>query len=336
MSIDEKQGRWDLSFSMGFVDYSNAFKSFKFNPERSKKEIDDFQKIGLKWAMTGGINPLDGPEEAIKEIVRIGSQWFEDAGLKVSSYHMAGATYNTMERSQEHIVKNMLANVRLFAPFKPKAIVMHAGWIWLEPEDKVRLPDNMFQMFGHRETGRILHMHREQVEKYGEDAVIETAAKNLKIMAKEAAKYNICLAFENMGGMAPLGGFDTMGKLVDAVDEPNAGYCLDSGHAWMRGEKPEDWVHFMGKKLFETHFHDNHGGSRDNPVSNSQDEHLPVSFGTIDWSKVIYALDKIGFEGPVTFENDGWPLEDRVEGLKREIEWWRIAEKMWSCRRQMD
>ncbi len=130
--MDFNSGRWELAYPMGFVDYhfgGNGIKSFKFNPQRARQQIDDLVSLGLRWAMTGGINPLDGPESDIEEIVRIGSQWLRDAGLKVTSWHMAGPSFHRLERSQETVVANMLRNVRLFAPFKPKAIVMHAGWI---------------------------------------------------------------------------------------------------------------------------------------------------------------------------------------------------------------
>lgn len=323
--MDFNSGRWELSYGMGFVDYGKGCKSFKFNPERSKRQIDEFASLGLRWVMSGGINPLDGPESAIAEIVRVGSQWLRDAGLKVSSYHMAGPNFHRLERSQETAVANLLRNVRLFAPFKPKAIVMHAGWLWDTPADQQQLPDSMFK---HGECDRILHMYAQEVSKHGEDAVIATLASNMKIMAREAAKHEICLAFENMGDMMPIGSFDTLGKLVAAIDEPNAGYCLDSGHAWMRGEDPVEWVRFMGKRLFETHFHDNRGGSKAVEPLHGDDEHLPPGFGTTDWRKVIQALDEIGFPGPLTFESDAWALSDRTEGFLHAMRFWRLLEQM--------
>ena len=323
--MDFNTGRWELAYSMGFVDYSNNFKGFKFNRERSKQQIDRYHDLGLRWVMTGGINPLDGPEDAIKEIVEVGGQWLREAGMKVTSWHMAGPNFHCLHRSQDTAVENLLKNVRLFAPLKPKAIVMHVGWLWDTPEDLVRLPNSMFK---HGECDRILHMYREEVTKHGQDAVIATVAGNMKIMAREAAKHNICLAFENMGDMMPIGSFEALGKLVAAIDEPNAGYCLDSGHAWMRGENPVDWVRFMGKKLFETHFHDNRGGSKAVEALHGDDEHLPPGFGTIDWRKVIQALDEIDFPGPVTFESDGWPLDDTLEGFRHAMRYWRVCEQM--------
>lgn len=323
--MDFNSGRWELAYSMGFVDYGARMKTFTFNRERTRKQIDEFASLGLKWVMTGGVNPLDGPESDIEEIVRVAGQWLRDAGMRVSSWHMAGPNFHRVSRPQDGAVDNLLRNVRLFAPLKPKAIVMHVGWMWDTPEDIKELPDSMFK---HGECDRILYMYAQEVARHGEDAVIETVARNMKVMAREAAKHEICLAFENMGDMMPIGSFDAMGKLVTAIDEPNAGYCLDSGHAWMRGEDPVKWVRFMGKKLFETHFHDNRGGSKDVEALHGDDEHLPPGFGTTDWRRVIQAMDEVGFAGPVTFESDGWPLADRAEGFRHAMRYWRICEEM--------
>ncbi len=323
--MDFNTGRWELAYCMGFVDYSNNFKGFKFNRQRTKQQIDELAALGMRWVMTGGINPLDGPEDAIKEIVEVGGQWLREAGLKMTSWHMAGPNFHRLERSQETAVANLLLNVRLFAPFKPKAIVMHAGWIWDTPEDIEQLPNSMFK---HGECDRVLHMYAQEVAKHGQDAVIATLASNMKVMAREAAKHDIRLAFENMGDMMPVGGFDTLGKLVAAVDEPNVGYCLDSGHAWMRGEDPADWIRFMGRRLFETHFHDNRSGSNSGEPMHDADEHLPPGFGTIDWRRVIQALDEVGFPGPVTFESEGWKLPDRAEGFRHAMRYWRLLEQM--------
>ena len=43
---------------------------------------------------------------------------------------------------------------------------------------------------------------------------------------------------------------------------------------------------------------------------------------------VIHALDEIGFQGPVTFETTGWPIEDIAQGYREAIAWWRTAESL--------
>jgi sugar phosphate isomerase/epimerase len=317
-------GRWDLSFGMGIVDWPD--KVVTFRGEKLRQDLEVFQRAGLKWIMTGGINLFDRAASPVPEMIKTAARWYEEYGMRMSSFHCAGPNYAMLDRSQEPIVANLLKTVELFAPLRMKAFVIHAGWIKFEPEDFARLPESMFP---HGECDRILHMHAELVAKYGEDAVIDVAARNLKAMARAAQKHGIALAFEDMGDMLPLGDRATLEKLVQAIDEPNAGYCLDSGHAWMRGDDPADLVRWMGKRLFETHFHDCRGGSRKAPPKHAEDEHLPVGFGNIDWRRVIQALDEIGFPGPVTFEADGWPLTgDRPTAYRNAIEWWRMCESL--------
>ena len=48
--MDFNSGRWELAYSMGFVDYSNNFKGFKFNRERTNRIVVESRAwyIGLK------------------------------------------------------------------------------------------------------------------------------------------------------------------------------------------------------------------------------------------------------------------------------------------------
>jgi sugar phosphate isomerase/epimerase len=96
----------------------------------------------------------------------------------------------------------------------------------------------------------------------------------------------------------------------------------------MRGEDPLDWIRFAGKKLFTTHLHDNRGGSKSGPALFEHDEHLSPGFGTIDWRRIITALDEVGFAGPVNFETEGWPIGDPLEGYRLAMQYWRVCEKM--------
>jgi sugar phosphate isomerase/epimerase len=324
MTLDS--GRWELSFSMPLVRYTfQPAKSFRFEGEAARRKLEVLRQAGIRWIMIDGINPLDDAGGQIEEIVRTTAPWFEEFGMRVSSFHTAAPYYNRLDRSQEPVVRNLLENVRLFAPWRPKAFVLHAGTMWCEQEDFDTLPDSMFR---HGECDRMMHMHKQEVDKNGEQAVIATVAANMKVFARESAKHGIALACENMGDMTALGGFDSLGKLVAAVDEPTFGYCLDSGHAWMRGEDPVDWIRFAGKKLFTTHLHDNRGGSKSGPALFEQDEHLSPGFGTIDWRRIIGALDEVGFPGPVNFETEGWPIGDPLEGYRLAMQYWRVCEKM--------
>ena len=116
-------------------------------------------------------------------------------------------------------------------------------------------------------------------------------------------------------------GISTWGKLpevVEGADSEAVGYCLDSGHAWCEGVDPARWVPVMGRKLFVTHLHDNHG---------SRDEHLSPGFGTISWETLILALRR-EFRGTINFEVNGWYDMPPLEGHRRAVEFWRTLEKL--------
>jgi sugar phosphate isomerase/epimerase len=84
------------------------------------------------------------------------------------------------------------------------------------------------------------------------------------------------------------------GSIVHLVehDLEGAGICLDFGHAHLDGDVI-DAVETVSEHLIATHVHDNRGRN---------DEHLLPFDGTIDWAGTLLALQKIGYEGPFTFE----------------------------------
>jgi sugar phosphate isomerase/epimerase len=84
------------------------------------------------------------------------------------------------------------------------------------------------------------------------------------------------------------------GSIVHFVehDLEGAGICLDFGHAHLDGDVI-DAVETVSEHLIATHVHDNRGRS---------DDHLLPFDGTIDWAGTLLAVQKIGYDGPFTFE----------------------------------
>jgi sugar phosphate isomerase/epimerase len=84
------------------------------------------------------------------------------------------------------------------------------------------------------------------------------------------------------------------GAIVHFVehDLEGAGICLDFGHAHLDGDVI-DAVETVSEHLIATHVHDNRGRS---------DDHLLPFDGTIDWAGTLLAVQKIGYDGPFTFE----------------------------------
>ncbi|MGH9370170.1 MAG: sugar phosphate isomerase/epimerase family protein [Vicinamibacterales bacterium] len=71
------------------------------------------------------------------------------------------------------------------------------------------------------------------------------------------------------------------------LDAPNAGVCLDFGHAFLGGDVP-DAIERVAEHLIATHVHDNH---------RKADDHLAPYLGKIDWDAALMSMQKIGFDG---------------------------------------
>jgi sugar phosphate isomerase/epimerase len=76
------------------------------------------------------------------------------------------------------------------------------------------------------------------------------------------------------------------------IDAPQAGICLDFGHAHLIGDVP-DAIETTAEHLFTTHVHDNR---------RREDDHLPPYQGSIDWDAALMSMQKIGYEGTYLFE----------------------------------
>jgi len=297
--MTSRQGRWELSYYIGPIGWSGT--EVTFDREDARKQLETVKAAGIEWVGFNGINLMEPAACDVRAAVGLVAEWMRELGIRVSSFHFAGPTFESLDRDQARVRENMATCVDLFKAFRAKAFVVHANWI-----------------LGENTTEGVERAYEDEVAKHGADAVLRTVADNLRAMASEAAKYDIRLAIENMPHIA-LGMTEDLPALVEAIDEPNVGYCLDSGHAHMCGQDLQEWVKVMGGKLFETHLHDNRG---------SGDEHMSPSFGTINWIDLIRALDEIGFPGPMTFETGGWPGYETTEGYRLAMAWWRACEKI--------
>ena len=111
-------------------------------------------------------------------------------------------------------------------------------------------------------------------------------------------KHHIGMAIENMyhhdTHVNVWGNIDCLTSLVDELNEPDIGICLDTGHAWITGFDPADCVYKIGKRLKCTHIADNHGRPKD--------EHIAPFMGTIDWPALVRALRETGYSNDFSFE----------------------------------
>ncbi len=290
-----------------------------FNKEEAYENIVTLADAEFSWLAMNGINLLEESNDIpVADIVKIVGGWIKERGLRMSSFHYAGPVFAPLDESQAAVRENLIACVKLFGQWAPKAFVIHPLWAFAGTGD-----DGVFEIC------------QSEIAKHGLNAVEEVVTDNLRYMGNVAADFGIKLALENLPEPYSPNCIEDLLRLVNLIDLPNVGCCIDSGHLHMDGHSVPEAIRTVGKKLFETHFHDNRGFKRDDGIVpglletlHQRDEHLPPGFGTIPWIDVINALNEIEFEGPVTFEAKEWPGDDRVNGYKMAMQWWRACEAL--------
>ena len=84
-------------------------------------------------------------------------------------------------------------------------------------------------------------------------------------------------------------------ELVETINDPDVGICIDTGHANISGMDPAAAIRAAGKHLFALHINDNHSAL-------GKDEHLLPYFGDINWTDVMQALRDVEYAGHLTYE----------------------------------
>jgi len=272
---------------------------------------ENLYNAGIKYLSVTARMPLDisAPKG---DPVATQKEWLREFDFKLSSIHYHGPAYARLDNMEgQNLVQNKLVEfIKLYSELSPYAIVLHAGGI-----------------LGVSSNLDAFNAFRDSCRKFGYDKTLCVIAENIAIMADEAAKYDMKIAIENMGKLLPVGDMKSLEQLILLTNHRNLGFCIDSGHAHCFGERVVAWLEFAGKRLFETHFHDNNAKAANIPdefvAAKGIDEHLFPGLGTIDWREVIKRLDAVGYVRPVMFECLGLPAQNLVEGYKKAAEWWR-------------
>ncbi len=118
----------------------------------------------------------------------------------------------------------------------------------------------------------------------------------IRRIAGYAADRGVRLALENMRDSIWL--LDrVLEEIGDDPETSNLGVCIDTGHAHLSGdagrEPVENYLERYAGSLIHVHLHDNRGDA---------DDHLIPGDGTIDWSRTLNAMARIGFEGTAVLE----------------------------------
>ncbi len=105
-----------------------------------------------------------------------------------------------------------------------------------------------------------------------------------------AEKTGVKVAIENIVDAEP----SHLVRLADEIDHPLFGLCLDVGHRELFSKlSPAEWLAETAHRLFELHLHDNFG---------TEDDHLPVGDGKIDWREFFDKLKNLAVQPIHTLE----------------------------------
>jgi len=125
-----------------------------------------------------------------------------------------------------------------------------------------------------------------------EKIFLDNYASSFNQLVSFSKKYGIKIVIENFNRF----GFKDAENIKHILDNAkDLGFCLDFGHAFVRGgmRNIETFFKLLGNRIEHVHMHDNHG---------SFDEHLPIGEGKINYPHVVKMLKRIGYDGTITFE----------------------------------
>ena len=137
----------------------------------------------------------------------------------------------------------------------------------------------------------VIHLGRPRADAVRGGTNRDAARRSIEALAKTAEPLGVRIAVEVIpndlcrpASLAHL--------LEDSVEATNAGICLDAGHARLDGDVA-DAVETVSGHLIGIDLHDNRGRA---------DDHLVPFDGAIDWPSALTTVQKVGYDGPVTFE----------------------------------
>lgn len=124
-------------------------------------------------------------------------------------------------------------------------------------------------------------------------------SRSLSTLAADARSHGLTLALEVIPNRlsTPEALVARLESSTDASDDAaeivGHGVCLDVGHAHLMDGGAVDAVETIGGHLVTSHIHDNAG---------KRDDHLVPFEGTINWSALVMAMEKVGYDGVWMFE----------------------------------
>lgn len=137
----------------------------------------------------------------------------------------------------------------------------------------------------------VVHLGRPRTDRVQGGTNRDAARRSVEALAKSAEPLGVRIAVEVLPN--DLSRATSLAHLVDdGIDASNVGICLDTGHARLEGDVA-DAVEVASGHLAAIDVHDNRG---------RVDEHLVPFEGSIDWPSALTTFQKVGYDGPLTFE----------------------------------
>jgi sugar phosphate isomerase/epimerase len=121
---------------------------------------------------------------------------------------------------------------------------------------------------------------------------MENTVETLNRVARRCKELGIRCVLENKLPHLLFGNASDILWILDALEGPDVGACLDTGHAFLSGDL-FGLLHKLAGHLRMLHAHDNRGHF---------DDHLAPGDGVIDWRQVLRELNICGFQGTMMLE----------------------------------
>jgi len=205
----------------------------------------------------------------------------ENHNLFFSAYHIPSKqpfAFDTFDKSANNqAIENICNLTNLFKILKIDIIVMHCG---------NELTDNYKQQR-------------------------EIALENLKIITEHFLKNNISIAFENTLPHHLGGKLEDFNFFIENLKYPNAGWCIDTSHAYLSGKLDLFFSKFKDK-IIHTHLSDNFG---------KYDDHFIPEEANINFSEIYNFLLSSEYKGVINFEvlNSKYTAQQNQNGKLEEL-----------------
>jgi len=250
---------------------SFVISTYLFHPQRLDREhlvhvaAHNFQAIEL-FALRSHFDYWD--PEAVAQL----AEWLDDTRLQLAAVHAPIALGADGDGLRE---------VCSIASSRPD--------VRAQAVDEIRQTLELTKVLGCRQL--VVHVGVPDAYARPDDNDTGAARQSLERILPMAEGCDVQVALEVMANR--LSTPDALVELVeDVLESPAAGVCLDVGHARLLGD-PVDAIEAASGHIIAAHVHDTRG---------ARAEYLVPYDGSIDWTRALLAFQKVGYNGPWTFE----------------------------------